>query len=355
MFDFAIAGITSPWFLLALTGFTVGIVGGFIGVGGGYMVTPALIVFGFPGYMASGIDMTHIAGKSVVATVRHRQMGNIDWVLGLAMVGGTMLGVEIGVTLLNWAKALGIAGVLLLICSLVVMLSLFVYTQLETARAQKKIREDAAAGIEHGREVMTSKVPLFFQSIPLYPIVRCHTARLIISMWVIVIVGIVTGVLSGFLGVGGGFVRVPALVYICGATTHIAVGTDLLEIAVSGGYGAMRHSQLGNVDMIAVLFMIMGAMVGAQFGSIATMYVRGPAIRYILSYSLVLACVGAGFRLVDMLTGQQYEILQFLAIVFTLGEMFFLCFFIVSLVIFAVRYRHGKSVPDWIPSLVVKE
>ncbi len=355
MFDFAIAGVSSPWFLLVLTGFTVGIVGGFIGVGGGYMVTPALIVFGFPGYMASGIDMTHIAGKSVIATVRHRQMGNIDWVLGLAMVGGTMLGVEMGVRLLNWAKALGIAGILLLACSVLVMTGLFIYTQLETAKAQKKIRKDADAGIESGREVMASNIPKWFQSIPLYPIVRCHTARLVISMWVIVIVGIVTGVLAGFLGVGGGFVRVPALVYIVGATTHIAVGTDLLEIAVSGGYGAMRHSQMGNVDMIAVLFMICGAMVGAQFGSIATSYVRGPAIRYILSYSLVLATVGAVLRLVHMLTGQAYEILSFLAVVFTLGEMFFLCFFIVSLVIFAVRYRHGKSVPAWIPRLVVKE
>ena len=355
MFEFAIAGVSSPWFLLVLTGFTVGIVGGFIGVGGGYMVTPALIVFGFPGYMASGIDMTHIAGKSVIATVRHRQMGNIDWVLGLAMVGGTMLGVELGVRLLNWAKALGIAGILLLACSVVVMTGLFVYTQLETAKAQKKIRKDSAAGIEAGREVMVSNIPKLFQSIPLYPIVRCHTARLVISMWVIVLVGIFTGVLAGFLGVGGGFVRVPALVYIVGATTHIAVGTDLLEIAVSGGYGAMRHSQMGNVDMIAVLFMICGAMVGAQFGSIATSYVRGPAIRYILSYSLVLATVGALLRLIHMLTGQVYEILSFLAVVFTLGEMFFLCFFIVSLVIFAVRYRHGKSVPAWIPSLVVKE
>lgn len=355
MFEFAIAGITSPFMLLVLTGFTVGIVGGFIGVGGGYMVTPALIVFGFPGYMASGIDMTHIAGKSVIATVRHRQMGNIDWVLGLAMVGGTMLGVELGVRLLNWAKNLGIAGILLLTCSVVVMLGLFIYTQLETAKAHKKITTDAAAGIEAGREVMVSKVPLFFQNIPIYPIVRCHTARIVISMWVIVLVGMVTGILAGFLGVGGGFVRVPALIYIVGATTHIAVGTDLLEIAVSGGYGAMRHSQMGNVDMIAVLFMIVGAMVGAQFGSIATSYVRGPAIRYILSYSLILATTGAILRLVYMLTGQQYEILSFFAVVFTLGEMFFLCFFIVSLVIFAVRYRHGKSVPEWIPALVVKE
>jgi len=71
------------------------------------MVTPALIVFGFPGYMASGIDMTHIAGKAVIATVRHRQLGNIDWTLGLAMVGGTMLGVELGVRLLIIPKPWG--------------------------------------------------------------------------------------------------------------------------------------------------------------------------------------------------------------------------------------------------------
>lgn len=353
MFDFAIAGIHAPFFLLILTGFTVGIVGGFIGVGGGYMVTPALIVFGFPGYMASGIDMTHIAGKSIIATVRHRQLGNIDWTLGLAMVGGTMMGVELGVRLLNYTKTLGLSGVVLLAASVSIMVGLFLYTQIETHRAQKRINELSAEGKTVGRELSTSSIPKFFQSIKLYPIVRCRTARLVISMWVIVIVGISTGVLAGFFGVGGGFIRVPALVYVVGATTHIAVGTDLLEIVVSGGYGAMRHSMMGNVDMVAVLFMIVGAMFGAQFGSIATSYVRGPAIRYILSYSLILATVGAFLRLIYILTGAKYEVLNFAAVVFTLGEMLFLCAFIISLVIFSVRFRHGKWVPPWIPSLVV--
>lgn len=228
MFDLAIAGIHVPIFLLALTGFTVGCVGGFIGVGGGYMVTPALIVFGFPGYMASGIDMTHIAGKSLIATVRHRQLGNVDWVLGLAMVGGTMLGVELGVRLITYTKTLGLSSLILLIASVCIMSGIFVYTQLETQRAQKKIRQLESEGKHVGRELSTSRGPKFFQSIKLYPIVRCHTARLIISMWVIVLVGVFTGVLAGFFGVGGGFILVPALVYIVGATTHIAVGTDLL-------------------------------------------------------------------------------------------------------------------------------
>ncbi|MGO9119780.1 MAG: sulfite exporter TauE/SafE family protein [Desulfomonilaceae bacterium] len=352
MFDFLIAGIQAPIFLLVLTGMTVGMVGGFIGVGGGYMVTPALIVFGFPGYMASGIDVMHIAGKSVVATVRHRQLGNIDWILALAMVGGTMMGVEMGVRLLNYTKVLGLSGIALLTGSVGIMIGLFVYTQLETHKSQKKINELTQAGKTVGRELRVSTIPLFFQRIALKPIVRCHTARLVISMWVIVIVGIATGVLAGFFGVGGGFIRVPALVYMVGATTHIAVGTDLLEIVVSGGYGALRQYMSGNVDMIAVFFMIIGAMFGAQFGSIATSFVRGPAIRYILSYSLLLATTGAFLRLFYMLTAQQYQFLNFFAVVFTLGEMIFLCLFIMTLVVFSVRHRHGKWVPPWIPSLV---
>ena len=271
----------------------MGIVGGFIGVGGGYMVTPALIVFGFPGYMASGIDMTHIAGKAVISTIRHRQLGNIDWTLALSMVAGTMLGVELGVRLLVYFKNLGISGVVLLTTSVVVMFGLFLYTQIETQRSHKKIDADADGRQGNRPRGQSQHTAPFFQSIPIMPIVRCRTARVVISMWVIVLVGVVTGVLAGFLGVGGGFIRVPALVYLVGASTHIAVGTDLVEIVVSGGYGALRHSMEGNVDMMAVLFMIIGAMFGAQFGSIATSYVRGPAIRYILSYSLILATVGA--------------------------------------------------------------
>jgi hypothetical protein len=353
MFDFAIAGVQAPFFLLVLVGLTVGIVGGFIGVGGGYMVTPALIVFGFPGYMASGIDMTHICGKGLVSTVRHRQLGNIDWTLALSMIAGTMLGVELGIRLLVYFKNLGISGVVLLMTSVALMFVLFLYTQIETRRAHKQMEEMEKAGKEIGREVQTSNLPKYFQTIPLAPIIRCRAARVIVSMWVIVLVGMVTGVLAGFLGVGGGFVRVPALVYVVGASTHIAVGTDLVEIVISGAYGALRHSIEGNVDMMAVLFMIAGAMFGAQVGSIATSYVRGPAIRYILSYSLILATLGAALRLVYVLTGQGVHWLALFAVVLTLGEMIFLCLFISSLVFFAVRRRGGKWVPDWVAPLVI--
>jgi uncharacterized protein len=353
MFDFVIAGVQAPVFLLVFVGFTVGIVGGFIGVGGGYMVTPALIVFGFPGYMASGIDMTHIAGKGLVSTMRHRQLGNIDWTLALSMVAGTMLGVELGVRVLVYFKKMGLANIVLLVTSVVVMFGLFLYTQMETRRAHRQMDKLRADGKSVGRELQTSSLPKLFQSIPFSPIVRCRTARVVVSMWVIVLVGVVTGALAGFLGVGGGFIRVPALVYLVGASTHIAVGTDLVEIVFSGGYGALRHSIEGHVDMMAVLFMISGALFGAQFGSIATAYVRGPAIRYVLSYSLILATLGAVMRLIYTLTGQSNEWLSFAAVILTLGEMIFLCLFIMSLLWFARQHKRGVWVPDWVKPLVI--
>jgi len=263
------------------------------------------------------------------------------------------VGAELGVRLLNYTKSIGLSGPALLIGSVLIMFGLFLYTQLETQRAHKRIEEISEHGERVGREFKTSRVHTWFQSIPIYPIVKCTHARVIISMWVIVGVGVATGVLAGLFGVGGGFIRVPALVYVIGATTHIGVGTDLVEIVVSGGYGGLRQSVSGNVDMMAVLFRIVGAMVGAQFGSIATSFVRGPAIRYILSHSSILATTGALLRLIYVLTGQRIEALAFFAVVFTLGEMLFLCLFILSLVLFSIRHTHGKAVPKWVPPLVV--
>jgi hypothetical protein len=192
--------------------------------------------------MASGTDACHIAGKAVISSIRHRQLGNIDWTIALGMVGGTMLGVELGVRLLVYTKNIGLSGVVLLAASVAVMLGLFIYTQIETQKSHKKMDADQAAGKEIARDVKVSKLPLFFQSIPIMPIIKAGKARLVISMWVIVIVGMFTGILAGFLGVGGGFIRVPAMVYVIGTTSHLAVGTDLVELVVSGGYGALRQS-----------------------------------------------------------------------------------------------------------------
>jgi uncharacterized membrane protein YfcA len=121
-----------------------------------------------------------------------------------------------------------------------------------------------------------------------------------VSLWIVLGVGIITGVLAGFLGVGGGFVRMPMLVYFVGVPTHVAVGTDLFEIVISAGFGTVTHALKGNVDILIALVMQTGAAIGAQIGAVSTRYFAGPRIRLFFS---ALPLLGALLVLVRILTG----------------------------------------------------
>jgi uncharacterized membrane protein YfcA len=121
-----------------------------------------------------------------------------------------------------------------------------------------------------------------------------------ISLWIVLGVGFFTGILAGFLGVGGGFIRMPMLVYFIGVPTHIAVGTDLFEIIISAGYGTLTHALKGNVDILVALVMQTGAAVGAQIGAASTTYVAGPRIRLLFS---ALPLIGVIIILVRLISG----------------------------------------------------
>ena len=125
-----------------------------------------------------------------------------------------------------------------------------------------------------------------------------------ISLWVVLGVGMITGVLAGALGVGGGFIRMPMMIYLLGVPTHVAVGTDLFEIVFSAGYGTLTHALKGNVDVLMALVMQTGAAVGAQIGAVATRYFAGPRIR--LAFS-VLPLIGALLVIIRLLGGGSQE------------------------------------------------
>jgi uncharacterized membrane protein YfcA len=115
-------------------------------------------------------------------------------------------------------------------------------------------------------------------------------------------VGIFSGLLAGFLGVGGGFIRMPLLVYVIGVPTHVAVGTDLFEIIFSSGYGTLTHALKGNVDILVALVMHSGAAIGAQIGAVSTRYFAGPRIRLLFS---VLPLIGALLVLIRLMGGGE--------------------------------------------------
>ncbi|MEK8032510.1 TSUP family transporter [Ideonella sp. DXS29W] len=298
MFDWVvylpISGTEVNGFALILLGFTVGVIGGFFGVGGAFMVTPALNVFGFPMAYAIGTDMAHIAGKSIVATFKHRKFGNVDMKLALLMIIGTVIGIELGATLILWLEKIGRIGPIVRVTYMCLLFGLGLFMLYEYMTGLRRVSSQTAT--EKPTDAGQSKLALWMQSRQWRPIVHLKVSGFHISVWVIIGMGLVTGFLAGFLGVGGGFIRMPALMYIIGAPTKVAVGTDLFEVMVTGAYGAFSYAIKGRVELLAAMIMVIGAAVGAQLGATATLYARGTIIRLYFSLTMLAGGLSVVFK-----------------------------------------------------------
>ena len=293
--DFVLGIGNFPW--LILFGLIIGGLGGFFGVGGGFLMVPMLnVVFGIPYNIAVGSDLGQMCGMSTAATVRHMRFGNIDFKLGVLMIVGTATGVEAGARILEALKHAGsltIAGHE--VETMTVVMSL-VYAALLIFLGQAMVRESLRSmKRESGRGALAAHPPatgyiLRMRSLRLWPMVSLPASGIeSISLWVILAIGFATGILSGMLGVGGGFIRMPALVYILGCPTVVAVGTDLFEIMFSSAYGVFTHSFKANVHLVLVLALLIGTTIGAQVGASYTRKAGGPRVR--LGFGL-LAFIG---------------------------------------------------------------
>jgi uncharacterized protein len=285
-----------PW--LILFGLIVGALGGFFGVGGGFLMVPMLnVVFGVPYNVAVGSDLGQMCGMSTAATVRHMRFGNIDFRLGFLMITGTASGVEAGASLLEVLKHAGTwnlgghdVDVMTVVMSLVYATLLILLGQAMVRESLRTMKRQAGALEGAGGTPPASGYVLRVRSLKLWPMFKLPASGIeSISLWVILIIGFATGFLSGMLGVGGGFIRMPALVYILGCPTVVAVGTDLFEIMFSSGYGVLTHAFKGNVHLVLVLALLIGTTVGAQIGASYTRKAGGPKVR--LGFG-VLAFVG---------------------------------------------------------------
>jgi len=296
--EFPITGVTINPLLLAGIGFLVGILGGFFGVGGGFIAGPLMFWAGVPMNFVVGTDMAHMTGKSIVATRRHRALGHVDIKLGALMVIGTILGVECGAQILEALKAIGSMDAVIGLIYIVILVVISAFTAWESLRALRMVREERIDVKEAmGFEGIAQRV----YRINLPPMVSFPASGIAsISLWVVLGVGFITGLLAGMLGVGGGFIRMPMLVYLIGIPTHVAVGTDLFEIVISAGYGTLTHAVKGNVDIMMALVMQTGAAIGAQIGATSTRFFAGPRIRLFFS---ALPLVGALLVLFRLLSG----------------------------------------------------
>jgi uncharacterized membrane protein YfcA len=274
-----IAGVKIFWPGLVILGFGVGVIGGFFGMGGAWMVTPGLNILGFPMAFAIGTDLAHIAGKSIISTMRHGKFGNVDYPLGFTMLVGTIIGIEIGAQMVMWLERLGRVDKIVRYIYLVFLAGIAYMVIADVLKKRRMEKEAAAAGKELDKLATGLEWHKALHKIKIPPMMHFKVAQIHVSFWLPFIVSFVAGWAAGILGIGGGLFRMPALVYFIGCPTHIAVGTDLFEVCISGLYGAGTYTMKGRTELLAMVIMLCGAAVGAQIGTVATKYIKGYGIR----------------------------------------------------------------------------
>lgn len=285
---FPITGVVISPLILAAIGFLVGVLGGFFGVGGGFLAGPLMFWAGVPINFVVGTDLAHMTGKSIVAARRHRALGNVDLRLGILMILGTIPGIELGAQAIELLDAGGQAEQVVGYTYVFILTAIGLFTGWESIRALRMRSTDHIEASGAIDVPLAAEKPAIFR---LPPMIKLPTSGVQISLWPVVFVGLITGFLAGFLGVGGGFLRLPLLVYVVGVPTHVAVGTDLFEIVISAGFGTISHALKGNVDIMIALTMHTGAAIGAQIGAVGTRYFSGPTIRLMFSILPILAAI----------------------------------------------------------------
>ena len=292
----------SSWDTLLAIGFVVGVCGGFWGMGGGWIIIPALAAMGVPINVAVGTSVTNIFGHSIVSSLRHWRFGNLSLMITAILIPSQALGVELGTRIMEHLKGAGEGRMDLVINVLYLLVLLgmagFIYMDIRRARRMSKPRSVAeqatgSAGVERTvQDRVSSSLSARIQSLKLRPCIACEVAGIkSISVWALVLAGVAMGVTTGLLGVGGGLIGMPMLVYLIGCPTHVAVGTSMFSAIVAAAFGAFRHAMNGNVDLLMALFLLAGASVGVQIGAFATRYAQGTLIRGLFAAMAVVAAI----------------------------------------------------------------
>ena len=281
-----IADMSINFFLVIGIGGLVGFLSGLFGVGGGFLLTPLMMMIGIPPAVAAASDSNQIVASSSSGAFGHWRLGNVDMKMVLIILAVGVSGGTVGVHLVHYLRAMGNFEFVMKMVY-VVMLgtiggSMFVESLRAIRKAQKTDSFDTGPA-----EVTQPGLSRIFSRLPLQ--MNFAKSHLRTSAIFPFFIGFMVGVLAALLGVGGGFIMVPAMIYVIGMPTITAIGTDLFQIVITSANVTLQQAITNRtVDIGLALTLLMGSVVGAQFGVRASRYLRGEQIRILLSV-IVLA------------------------------------------------------------------
>jgi len=268
----------------------VGFLSGLFGVGGGFLMTPLLIFFGIPPAVAVATEANQIVASSVSGVLAHMRRGNVDFKMGGILMLGGVIGSSLGVVLFSFLRSIGQIDLVIKL-SYVVFLGIIGALMLaESLRTMVRSRKPGAVRGKLHQHNWLHGLPFKM---------RFRRSKLYISAILPLAIGAFVGVLAAIMGVGGGFIMVPAMIYLLGMPTSVVVGTSLFQIIfVTANVTVLQSIQTQTVDFVLAGLLLFGAVIGAQFGSRAGAVLRGEQLRGLLALMVLAVCVKIGYDLV---------------------------------------------------------
>lgn len=267
---------------LAALAAAVGFVSGLVGVGGGFLMTPLLMFIGVPALVAVGTQGVHLVATTVPRALRHYQRQTIDLKLALTLLAGGVVGSGIGVGLMRILREAGQHETFIMVGYVLFLSGAAALLVAEWWRAMRVDKPASAGSAERALRGKHSWV----QGLPLR--LRYQRSRLYISALAPLAIGAFFGLLAALLGVGGGFLLVPALIYLLGVPAAIVVGTSLFQIVLVGAIAAVMHAVvLGSLDAMLAVLLIVGGVVGAELGTMASERFKPALLRLLIAVLLI--------------------------------------------------------------------
>lgn len=275
-----IANLSVNGLLIVALGGLTGILSGLFGVGGGFLTTPLLIFYGIPPTVAAASAATQVTGASVSGVLAHGRRGGVDYRMGAVTVGGGIFGAMIGALLFRFFQSIGQIDVIISVLY-VIMLGAIGTLMMQEALTALRPREGSAPQVRKRRHhPLVAALPMRW---------RFYRSGLYISPLAPIIMGFLVGILTMLMGVGGGFILVPAMLYILGMSGNVVVGTSLFQILFVTMVTTMVHALTTKaVDIVLAGLLLLGSVLGAQFGTQIALKARPEILRLVLA-AIVLA------------------------------------------------------------------
>ncbi|MBB4301921.1 hypothetical protein GGD81_000945 [Rhodobium orientis] len=279
-------------FLLLGMGAAVGFLSGMFGVGGGFLMTPLLIFIGIPPGVAVATGANQIIASSVSGALVHYRRGTVDIRLGVMLLLGGFVGAGFGVWLFKLLRELGQLDLIISLCYVVFLGIIGGLMMVEALIAIRRSAKDHAAADRRrpGHHNWVHRLPFKM---------RFKRSKLYLSVIPVLVLGGLVGVLASIMGVGGGFIMVPAMIYLLRVPTNIVIGTSLFQIVFVTGFTTISQSAANQtVDVVLALILMVGGVIGAQFGAQVGAKLRGEQLRALLGALVLAVCLRLAFNLV---------------------------------------------------------